>query len=191
MAPAADPAAPVTPPVAAPAAKTPEQLAADAALLTVPEKYELKNAAGTALDSSLIDAISPVLKDAKMNSRDAQALVNNFADWQQKAIKAAMTRDLETLKADPALGQLNFGRTQQRVNDAITAFSTPEDRAVLVQLGIANNPVLVRMFHRIGSAMQEPTPADGGSPVRGKASKASKLYGGSDLKTSGVPTTRQ
>jgi hypothetical protein len=175
-------------------AKTPEQIEAqrveaEKAADTVPEKYELKNPAGQPIDQSLVEAISPVLKDAKVTTKAAQTLVNNFVNWQDAARKAQSDRDLETLKKDPALGLLNFGRTQARVNDALAAFSTPDDRATLTKLGISNHPTLVRLFHRIGAAMQEPPQSEATNPARAPKTTASKLYGGSDLKKSG-PETR-
>jgi hypothetical protein len=185
-------AKPVEPPVVDPKAAEAEtaRIAAEAKANAVPEQYELTGAQG-ALDPALIGAIAPVLKDAKVTAGQAQKLVDNFVAYQKQALPALMARDLETLKADPALGGLNFGRTQQRINDALAAFSTPEERSVLTSLGMANNPTLVRMFHRIGTAMQEPAQTDAGARARPARTTQAKLYGGADRKESGAPPRTQ
>ena len=146
---------------------------------TVPEKYELA-LEGQPVAPQLVEALTPILKEAGVKGKQAQALVDTYAKYQAELPALMAQRDLETLKADPELGKLNFGRTQQRVNSALAAFTLPAEREALTKMGLANNPTLVRMFHRIGQAMQEPAVADSGTPAPEPRSRASRLYGGSD-----------
>lgn len=147
----------------------------------VPEKYELVGIEGQPVDAPLVEALTPILKEAGVKSSQAQALITAYTNYAKQMPGILAQRDLEALKADPELGKLNLGRTQARVNDALAAFTLPEERAQLAAMGLANNPVLVRMFHRIGSAMGEPQQTDAGARVPEPRSKASRLYGGSDL----------
>lgn len=145
----------------------------------VPEKYELKD-----VNPSLLAAVTPLFKEMGITSDKAQALATVVAEHNKAMIPQILARDLETLKADPQLGGLNLARTQARINDALAAFSTPQDRAELTARGLANNPVLVRMFHRIGVSMQEAPQTEVGHQPREKLPREKRLYGGGDLVTS-------
>jgi|ERR1700722_974863 len=185
-------ATPATPAVAAEPAKAEpakaEPAKADPAKAetppTDPAVYDLKGKGGQPVDPGLMQTMLPVLKEAGITPKAAQSLVDTFNAYQAKLLPEIMNRDLETLRKDPELGLLNFGRTQARINDALAAFSTPDERKVLTEMGIANNPTLVRMFHRIGTAMQEPPQTDAGPQPRAPRSTGNKLYGGSDLVSS-------
>jgi hypothetical protein len=178
------PAAAATTETPAEPAKPAEPAAPD--LNTVPDAYQLVADAATArpVDPTLVEAVAPILKDAKVTSAQAQKLVDAFQAHQKAAMTLRMQADLDALRADPELGKLNFARTQQRVNDALAAFTLPAERAALDAMGIANNPTLVRMFHRIGAAMQEAPQTDAGLPAPMKLPTEKKLYGGRDLVTS-------
>lgn len=180
---------PETPPAAAakpaegekPAEVKPDEGKPPEAPDVVPEKYELIGAEGHPVDPTLVEALTPILKGAAVKGKDAQALINAYTEFAKGVPAIIAQRDLETLKADPELGKLNFGRTQGLVNDALSAFTTPEDRAQLTAMGLANNLVLVRMFRRIGLAMGEPQQTDSGARVPEPVSRAHKLYGGADV----------
>lgn len=177
-APAANAKTEVAPAAAAPApvaeaAPVPEK---PAVIPGIPEKYELPD-----VNPHLLEAMTPVFKKAGVSLQSAQEMAAAVLAFQKDAPTRIMARDLETLKADPKLGGLNLARTQARINDALAAFTTPQERAELTAQGLANNPTLVRMFHRVGASMQEAPQTDAGPPVRDKASRATKLYGGKDI----------
>lgn len=175
------PVAPVVPVVDAPS-PTPDPVADPAPV------YDLK-IGDKAIDPGLVAALTPFFKEAGVTAKQAQGMASAFEAHRVAMLPQIMARDLDALRADPELGKLNFGRTQTRVNDALAAFTTPQERAALTSMGIANNPNLVRMFHRIGTAMQEPPQTDAGPQVREKLPTQTKLYGGRDLKTSGPART--
>ena len=165
-------------------AKPAEAKPAEADLKVVPDKYDLK-VGESPVSPQFLDAITPLFKEVGVTQPQAQKLADAFAAHQKAVIPQIMARDLDTLRADPELGKLNFGRTQARVNDALAAFSTPQERQTLTDLGLANNLTLVRMFHRIGASMQEPPQTDAGRQPREKPATQTKLYGGRDLVQSG------
>lgn len=169
----------VVPPVIDPVAPT-----VVAPVVGIPEKYDLK-LGDVPVNQSLLDAVSPIFKKSGMTNEAAQELATAFAAHQKALIPQIMERDLEALKADKTLGGLNLARTQSRVNDALAAFTTPQERDALTAMGIANNPNLVRMFYRIGSSMQDAPQTDAGPQVREKPSRATKLYGGGDAVRTG------
>lgn len=152
----------------------------------IPEKYDLK-LGDVPVHASLLEKVTPIFKESGMTAKNAQALASAFAEHQKAIIPQILERDLNTLKADPKLGGLNLARTQARINDALAAFSTPQDRAELDAKGLSNNPILVRFFHRVGVAMQDAPQTEAGPQVRAAVPREKKLYGGGDLVTSHKP----
>lgn len=169
-----------------PAEPTPAPIPADPVQPTVTEeKYDLKF--GTeGVNPQLLQALTPLFKEAGVTTKQAQGLADAFEAHRKAMIPQIMARDLDTLRADPELGKLNFGRTQARVNDALAAFTTPQERTVLEGMGLANNLTLVRMFHRIGASMQDAPQTEAGPRVQEKLPTHSKLYGGKDRVSSGT-----
>jgi hypothetical protein len=147
-------------------------------------KYELK-VGDVPVNPDLIAALTPVFKKAGMKLEDAQELATEYDKFQKAMIPKVMERDLAALKADKELGGLNLSRTQARINDALAAFTTVQERNQLTALGIANNPTLVRMFHRIGVSMQDAPQTEPGPGPRVQVGREKKLYGGGDLVSSG------
>jgi len=157
----------------------------------VPETYALK-IGDQMVQEATVAAITPILKAKGFTATEAQALADSYAAAQKALLPIRIRDDLETVKKDPELGGLNFTRTQRRINDALAQFMTQPERDALSSMGLTNNPTLVRMFHRIGVAMEEAPQTDAGPQPREKQSTASKLYGGKDLVKSGphVPAAR-
>lgn len=180
--PPVEPAAPIVAPVAAvtptPPAETPvAPVVAPVVAAVVPENYEFVLEGDAKVDSAAIQAITPALKKAGMTQAAAQELVSDFAKYQLALPAAKNASDLEAIRKDPEIGLLNFGRTQNEINQALSAFTTPAERESLSKMGMANDPALVRMFMRIGRAMSEAPQTDqGGRPAEVKTT-AQRLYG--------------
>jgi hypothetical protein len=160
---AAPAAAPVAPTQATPAQAAP--VAADAP--TLPDTYTFKAAPGQTVDPALVSALSPAFKAAGLTQEKVDGIVSGFQQFQTQLVPQLMAKDLEATMKDPELGQLNWGKTQGYVNEALAAFTTPQFRQQLGQWGVANNLEFVRVFAAIGKAMR------GDSPERGSPSTAS------------------
>lgn len=188
--PAVDPNKPAEPAKAAADPNKPAEPAKPAVdLNTVPEgdyqitlEGELKD---VPLNTASITAMAPIFKDLKLTSAQVNKLAAGFVKYQLGAPAAKNAADLATLRADPEFGQLHFGETQQRINDALAAFTTPAEREALAKIGMANDPALTKMFARIGAAMSESPQTDTGRPGAKIKSTASKLYGGGDAVATG------
>lgn len=87
-----------------------------------------------------------------------------------------MARDLEVTMKDPELGQLNWGKTQGMVNEALGAFTTPQFRQKLERWGIANDVEFVRVFASIGKAMRGDNPERGSPSSVSDESMADRMY---------------
>ena len=182
--PAAPAVAATPPPVSATPPETPPVAPTAPLLAPLPDAYDLK-VGDKPINPTLLAAITPALKEAGLTNDAAAKLVAAYAGSVEAQRKANQEADLAIIANDKVLGGANLARTQTLVNAALAQFTLPAERAAFEQMGIANNPTLVRMFHRIGAAMQEKPHTDAGPPVLPKPSRASKLYGGGDLKTSG------
>jgi hypothetical protein len=161
-----EPAEPVVTPPAAPAP-------------VVETKYDLK-IGDEPVNPQLIEALTPFFKEANMTVKQAQGLSDAFLAHSKAMVPVIAQRNLDSLRADPELGKLNFGRTQARINDALSAFTSPQERARWETRGLANDPDFVHFFNRLGKAMQDAPQTEQGTQVREKLPTQSKLYGGKD-----------
>lgn len=147
----------------------------------IPDAYTLKAPEGLNLDATLVQAMTPTFKNLKLTNDQAQGLADTFMQFQKNLPAAMLAADLDRTMKDPEIGGMNYGRTQGLVNLALTAFTTPEDRAWMEKAGIGNRLEFVRTFARIGRAMSQDTPARGSPTSANKPTTADRLYGGGDL----------
>lgn len=148
----------------------------------IPETYvlpEIKGADGKAiaLNLEIMPVMAPVFKAAGLTQEKANELVKTFVAYQQTLPAKMLARDLETTMKDPELGQMNWGKTQGMINEALGAFTTPEFRQKLERWGIANDLEFVRVFANIGRAMRGDTKATGQPTSASELSQADRIYG--------------
>lgn len=169
----------VTPSVVAEPAKV-EPTAAVAPV--IPDTYvlpEIKGADGKpiALNPEIMPVMSPVFKAAGLTQEKANELVKTFVAYQQTLPAKQLARDLEVTMKDPEVGQMNWGKTQGMINEALGAFTTPEFRQKLERWGIANDLEFVRVFANIGRAMRGDTKVSGQPTSATELSQADRIYG--------------
>lgn len=143
----------------------------------VPESYTLPAIEGVKFDPNVLAVMTPHFKAAGLKQAQVETLTKAFVALQQEQPKRTLAADLDVLMKDPKLGALNYGRTQGYVNDALTAFTTPEFRGKLEKWGIANDLEFVRVFESIGRAMRGDTPAQGHPNSAPEESQADRMYG--------------
>lgn len=171
-APKAETPAPV-PPVEPPKAPEVPVVAPSA----VPEKYEFSSKDGVTLDASFVEALTPTLKDAKVSAEGFQKIAQGFVTAQMQAIAKVSEANKAAIMQDPELGGANWAATAQSVNRALEWGTTAQERALLEQLGVGNNPGLVRMFKRIGDSLKNDTPLTGKPDSVQPKSLADRIYG--------------
>lgn len=132
---------------------------------------------GVELRSEALTAMTPAFKEAGLTQTQVDTLAKTFVTYQQSLAPAMLAADLEVTMKDPAIGGMNWGRTQGYVNDALAGFTTPEFRKQLEKWGVANNLEFVRVFERIGKAMRGDTPARGQPSTAVGESTADRIYG--------------
>lgn len=91
------------------------------------------------------DALFDVWADVTMRSQDDanNALVN----WNQQQLQDAM--------ADPEIGGDHWDKTVHGANAVIRQFGTPALVRALNDMGLANNPELIRVFARVHNEMKD------------------------------------
>jgi hypothetical protein len=164
------------------AAKPVEAKPAEAVAPVIPDTYvlpEIKGADGKAiaLNPEIMPVMAPVFKAAGLTQEKANELVKTFVAYQQTLPAKMLARDLDVTMKDPELGQLNWGKTQGMINEALGAFTTPEFRQKLERWGIANDLEFVRVFANIGRAMRGDTKASGQPTSATELSQADRIYG--------------
>lgn len=170
------PKAAATPPAEPP--KAPDPALTPPAVTPPPEiKYEVKAPEGMQVDPEFIPLVSPILKKHNVSNEVFQDVMGVVLKNQQDLPKRMLERDLAVTMKDPDIGGMNYGRTQGHVTAALNAFTHPEFRTLLARAGLANNLEFVRVFERIGKAMQGDTPARGSPDGAPQLSRAERMYG--------------
>lgn len=125
----------------------------------VPEKYEFKMPEGMEIDNQLVEAITPVLKEAKVTQEVAQKIADAYsakvkadAEAQAKAyneaIEAEKSDTVKALGADHAEQMAFMAKTRDR-------FFSKETIAMLEARGSANNVHFVQDMIKIGKLISE------------------------------------
>ena len=169
---AAAPAAP-----AAPAAKTPEQLKAEADA-AVPEKYELKAPDGMKLDDKLVEGFAPIAKDFGLNNAKAQKLADLYATHVQAQITAAQTAESakiakwqEDFKAIPGHEKILAGAKR-----ALT-IAPKEVQDMFNGSWLGSHPALIQYLNKLGSLLHEDDLAEGANRAAPRAgATAADMY---------------
>lgn len=180
---------------AAEAAETPEAKAArEAAELadkTVPETYaDYKLPAGVELAADDLAKVNATFKELGLTQVQAQKLIDLQSSLQvaqtsaqAEAMKATFDKQASDwaaeAKADKDLGGDKFDATVVTAQKAMQQFGTPELRDFLNSSGIGNHPQMIKLFHKVGTALSEDKIAIPGSDATEDAplSHAQAMFG--------------
>ena len=136
------------------------------------------------LDAARVEAVTSFAKEKGLNPEQAQAILNQesalLADHiqnQQKQYDAQLQKWTSEIQSDPELGGANFKESAHLAKQVAEKFGTPELLKQLQVTGLGNHPELVRVFARIGKAMDNDKLIRPGSSSEGsKKSHADVLY---------------
>lgn len=157
-----------------------------AAEKVVPEKYEFKAPEGMALDPELTGELEGVARGLELSQEQAQQvadlgvkLAQKFQAKQLEIVQQARTDWANQTRADAEIGGANVAQNVATAEKALTAFGTPELRALLKESGIGNHPEVIRAFYRVGKAISEDRVVTGrvGTPPEARRDAAAVLYG--------------
>lgn len=173
---------------------------------TVPEGgYELTafkvgdgdEAVEYAVDKDMLEDFTPVMKEAKLGQKGAQALAEkvvpklfeNFTKQQNDIFAATRADWAKQAQADPELGGKNWKATEGHVARALDHFVGPKEftddkgvtqpnpfRLLLNETGLGNHPDMIRAFAKIGAALGEEGILARGGGAAVKPSREEVLY---------------
>jgi hypothetical protein len=136
--------------------------------VAVPEKYEFQVPEGMALDTVLVDKISPVFKDIGLSQDQAQKLVDAYAPYVKTQVEAQQQESLnflETQKAEWKAETLKYlgGDSKEKLAQSakfINKFTDSKEEAQQVRemlevSGLGNYAPMVKMFIKAGKLVIE------------------------------------
>jgi len=148
-----------------------------------PEKYELAPPEGFELEPETTAAFEGVARELNLTNDQANKLVPLGAQLvakvqaqQAEAHQQQVAKWADEAKADKEYGGEKFDASLAVALKARDRFATPELKTLMDQTGLGNHPEMVRLFHRIGTAIADDSfvqaPAAGGA----QKSAASVLF---------------
>lgn len=153
------------------------------AVTGAPEKYELAAPEGFELEPETTAAFEGVARELNLTNDQANKLVPLGAQLvaklqaqQTDAHQQQVAKWADEAKADKEFGGDKFDASLAVALKARDRFATAELKTLMDQTGLGNHPEMVRLFHRIGTAIADDSfvqaPAAGGQ----QKSAASVLF---------------
>lgn len=187
------PAAPADPAQPAPPAPAPTDPSApnqddpakpnDEPVTGAPEKYELAAPEGYELEPETTAAFEGIARELNLTNDQANKLVPLGAQLvakveakQAEAHQQQVAKWAEDTKADKEIGGEKFDASLATALKARDRFATPELKDLMDQTGLGNHPEVVRLFHRIGTAISDDTFVQAASAGGSPKSAASVLF---------------
>lgn len=189
-----DPATPAAPAVSDPTPPVDPQAAKPTDKPTEPApftltKYDFSKVElpkGIELDQPLIDAVTPVLIEAKV----PQELASKLVDAQVKHLAKVEEKREADFKAWMAENVTNYQNTLKKEwagnYDANLAIAqkgmariagSPEMKKLLDDTGLGNHPLFVKAFFEVGRMVSEDKPPNGATPPNARKPLGEVLYG--------------
>jgi len=152
--------------------------------VVVPEKYEFKVPEGMEVDAKLVETITPIFKDLKLNQEQAQKLVDAYAPYVKNQIEAQQQKAIGEYKTIvnewKTATQKDLGADADKklavAAKAINKFGTPELRELLNETGVGNHKALVNFMINVGTLISEDSFAEPHKASTSGADDLSILY---------------
>lgn len=157
---------------------------ADASSQTPPDAYaDFVMPEGVELDSDLLGAATPILKELNATQEQAQKLADAVAaqvqassESQVDAFNQLMNDWQEQSKNDKEFGGDKFEENVGIARSAIDKFGTPEFKQLLEEHGVGNHPEVIRFMVKVGKLTAEDVPGGTTTPTSKAQDRVSLLY---------------
>lgn len=124
-----------------------------------PEAYEPFDVEGQQFTEAQLEGFAATAKELGLSQENAQkmlaAMVPTARQYLVDDLKAKSREWVSLSEKDPEIGGVNFKANVGVANSALKQFATPEFTALLRGSGLGAHPEVVRVFYRIGKAMQQ------------------------------------
>lgn len=148
-----------------------------------PEKYELTAPDGITLEPEVTGEFETIARSLDLTQEQAQQfaglgvkLVQKLGEQQLAAHASQVQQWLDDSKADKEFGGEHFDASIASARKGVERFGTPQLKTLLDQTGLGNHPEVVRLFHRIGTAIAEDAFVNAPSGAGSHKSAASVLF---------------
>jgi len=138
---------------------------------------------GVELDSNLLGAATPILKELNATQEQAQRLADAVAaqvqagsQSQVDAFNQLMNDWQEQSKNDKEFGGDKFEENVAVARSAIDKFGTPELKQLLEEHGVGNHPEVIRFMVKVGKLTAEDVPGGTTTPPSKAQDRVSLLY---------------
>lgn len=130
----------------------------------VPEKYELKLQEESLLGEDHVEKVAALAKEQGLSNDEAQKMLDRDSKLVESIEEDRMAKHEEQMEAwkdqaynDKEIGgsKENFDTNVESARRAASRFGTDEFKAALDESGLGNHPEILRVFARIGRAMNE------------------------------------
>lgn len=125
-------------------------------------KYDLKLPEGTLLTQAEVDKIVSFAKDQGLSQESAQKLVEreheilaNYKDNQEQQFEQMREQWFKQVEGDKELGGDNLKATAEMARRALDKFAPDSLKKFFAESPYGNHPDVIRMFSKIGKAMQD------------------------------------
>ncbi len=125
-------------------------------------KYDLKLPEGTLLTQAEVDKIVSFAKDQGLSQESAQKLVEreheilaNYKNNQEQQFEQMREQWFKQVESDKELGGDNLKATAEMARRALDKFAPDSLKKFFAESPYGNHPDVIRMFSKIGKAMQD------------------------------------
>jgi len=150
-----------------------------------PIKYDLKLPKDALVDKTDLERIEAEAKARGLSPEEAQSILDrenstlaSFAEKQKKQNEEIVSGWRKAVETDKEIGGADFGKNAELAKRAVDRFGSPEFKQALEETGLGSHPELVRVFLRIGKAMDNDSFVHGQPAGTNSKSHADILYGG-------------
>lgn len=142
-------------------------------------KYEFKFPETVKPQPEQVEALTALLRGAKVDPETAQKLVDLHGATVEQFSKETLARQHQQfgdmraewrgrIQADPVLGGAGFETVQRAVMDTVRMFVPEADRKEFNEMrqvtGVGDHPAFWRFVHNVARALRQPVPVQPGSP---------------------------
>lgn len=150
---------------------------------TAPEAYEpFLDADGNPFDAELVGEFTGVAKELGLSQEKAQKVFGSVVPAARTYLQKDLVRQAKQWSEDAARDQ-EFGGEHFQANLGVAAsayqrYASDGLKQIVAQSGLGNHPEFIRLFYRVGKAMQQDTGVTGGASA---PATPSRRYPNSDM----------
>lgn len=135
---------------------------------TAPEAYEaFVDADGKAYDEKLVKGFSEVARELNLSQENAQKVFGSVVPAAREYLRQDLVQKAkqwsEASSQDQEFGGEHFKANLGVAASAYNQYASAELKKIIADSGLGNHPEFIRLFYRVGKAMQQDKGVTGGT----------------------------